>query len=184
MPDERRSLFARRSPSTWPAKGVPGRRPVAFAAQTPGRRSLERMSARPSGASSGLRTVGGLIALLAIAAIVGVLIFETLRGVHLQAGVLGVHQSGAHQVTVSWRIRNTGSSPAYFRHCTVTASGAGGQSLGSTTGGPFPSQESVGPISPGGTWKTTTLVTVSGSATLVGTATVTCTGTVNAGRGG
>lgn len=128
------------------------------------------------------RAVAGGIGLVVIATVFVIIFFVLPHNLKLMPKITSFQTSGPTSVLVTWSLTNTGGQVAFDRHCTVSVLGARGQVLGSSSGGPFPSQITHGPISAGDSWHTTTTIsTVSGAAHAT-RATVACTGTVNAGK--
>ncbi len=128
------------------------------------------------------RAVIGGIGLVAIVTTFVFIYFVLPHNLKLTPRVISFRIASPTNVLVTWSLANRGGVVAFDRHCTVSVMDDGGQLLGSTRGGPFPSQVSYGPISPGGTWHTTTAVSTAANAGRPARAAVVCTGSVNAGR--
>jgi hypothetical protein len=128
-----------------------------------------------------------LMPVLAVAVgIGGFLLIRALSGnaLKLQTHVLDGRAEGPSHVRVDWEIRNKGTNAAHYRQCTISVTARNGTIVGTTSGGPFPDQVTVGPIWSGTTWHGSTIVTTSqGSASASG-AEVVCTGVVNDSHGG
>jgi hypothetical protein len=119
-----------------------------------------------------------------VIAIGGFLLFRVIShdSVRLHTKVLGVRVAGDGGVIVSWQIDNTGLNPAYYKHCTISIVASNGDVLGSSSGGPYPPQLNVGPISNGDSWTTSTAVTTHGRSEGATHVDARCTQPVNAGK--
>lgn len=77
-----------------------------------------------------------VLSVLALGAFVVFMLVVTHGGLRLVPEVTSVHVVNDSHVSVSWKIRNTGDSPAYFKSCTIQLRNANGDAVGSWTSGP------------------------------------------------
>jgi hypothetical protein len=121
--------------------------------------------------------VGPILSVLALGTFVVFMFIVSRAGLRLIPEITSIHVVDGSHVSVAWKIKNTGSDPAYFKSCTIQLRDANGDAVGSWTGGPT----MFTPL--GGSSSNTSLVKVThGSSDLVTAAQskVSCSSIVNA----